>query len=34
VTAAADVVINTTGGGQPHDNMPPYLCLTWAVWAE
>jgi microcystin-dependent protein len=24
-------VINTFGGSQPHNNMMPYLCLTWVI---
>jgi len=33
-TGAASVVVDTTGGGQPHDNMPPYLALRYCVVAR
>jgi microcystin-dependent protein len=23
--------IGSTGGNQPHNNMPPYLCLTFII---
>jgi microcystin-dependent protein len=29
-TLAADA-IGPTGGGQPHENMPPYLAMTWCI---
>jgi microcystin-dependent protein len=29
--AMAPAAITTTGGGQPHDNMPPYLVLNWVI---
>jgi len=30
-TAMAADAIGVTGGGQPHDNMPPYLAMTWCI---
>lgn len=27
-------VITNTGGGQPHENMPPYLALQWCIAVE
>jgi len=26
-------VTGSTGGGEPHNNMPPYLALNWAIYA-
>ncbi len=28
------VTTSITGGGQPHDNMPPYLALNWIICLE
>lgn len=33
VTAAASVTINSTGGNQPHNNMPPYYSLMYLISA-
>jgi microcystin-dependent protein len=33
-TGAASVVVNSTGGGQPHDNMPPYFVLAYCIVAR
>lgn len=33
VTGAASVTIDNTGGGQPHNNMPPYVGVYWAIIA-
>ena len=30
-TIMADDSIGSAGGGQPHDNMPPYLAMTWCI---
>jgi microcystin-dependent protein len=30
-TAMAASAIGATGGGQPHDNMPPYLVLNYII---
>lgn len=34
VTGASSVVIDATGGGQPHNNMPPYMALKWGIVAR
>lgn len=28
------VTTSATGGGQPHDNMPPYLVMNWIICVE
>lgn len=30
-TTLASATIQAAGGGQPHDNMPPYLVLNWCI---
>lgn len=30
-TTMAPAAISTVGGSQPHDNMPPYLCVTFII---
>lgn len=34
VTDPATVIINPTGGGQAHNNMPPYLALRYCIVAR
>lgn len=32
-TSAETVTVNATGGDEPHDNMPPYIALSYAIVA-
>jgi microcystin-dependent protein len=34
ITSPASVDILSTGGGMPHENMPPYIALKYCVWAK
>jgi microcystin-dependent protein len=31
LTTIAPQTVSTVGGGQPHDNMPPYATLNWSI---
>jgi len=33
-TTMAPTAISTVGGSQPHDNMPPYLCVSFIIALE
>ena len=33
-TTMAPTAIGTAGGSQPHDNMPPFLCVTFIIALE
>lgn len=33
VTSAESIAIQNTGGNEPHNNMPPFLALKWAIVA-
>lgn len=32
VTEAATIGINATGGGQPHNNIPPFFTVKYGIW--
>jgi microcystin-dependent protein len=34
VTTSSAVTVDSTGGGQPHTNMPPYRAFRWGIVAQ